>query len=165
MDDMLEILIEDADAGYSEVEERFGEEVMRKVERHVMLTIIDKLWVEHLTAMDELREGVGLQAYAQKDPLAVYKTQGYDYFQQLLANIQHDVVHTIFRVQPAVAQQPIRTQVIDESDQAPAAPGEPENGVATPRKARKVGVNEPCPCGSGKKFKHCHGAKVKSALV
>ena len=99
---------------------------MRKVERHVMLTIIDKLWVEHLTAMDELREGVGLQAYAQKDPLVVYKTQGYDYFQQLLANIQHDVVHTIFRVQPAVAQQPVRTQVTDESDQAPAAPGEPD---------------------------------------
>jgi preprotein translocase subunit SecA len=164
-DDMLELLFEDADAAYSKVEERFGEEVMRKVERHVMLTIIDKLWVEHLTAMDELREGVGLQAYAQKDPLVVYKTQGYEYFQQLLANIQHDVVHTIFRVQPAVAQQPVRTQVIAESDQAPAAPGEPENGAAAPRKARKVGVNEPCPCGSGKKFKHCHGAKVKSALI
>ena len=86
----------------SEVEARFGAETMRKVERHVMLTIIDKLWVEHLTAMDELREGVGLQAYGQKDPLVVYKTEGYEIFQQLLASIQHDVVHTIFRVQPVV---------------------------------------------------------------
>jgi preprotein translocase subunit SecA len=129
---------------------------MRKIERHVMLTIIDKLWVEHLTAMDELREGVGLQAYAQKDPLVVYKTEGYEFFQQLLGNIQHDVVHTISRVQPVVAQQPVRTQVTDESDTVQAGDG---NGkVATARKSRKVGVNEPCPCGSGKKFKHCHGA-------
>ena len=105
------MLIADAAKGYDEVETRFTPEVMRKVERHVMLTIIDKLWVEHLTAMDELREGVGLQAYAQKDPLTVYKTQGYDFFQQLLAGIQHDVVHTIFRVQPVVAQQPVRTKV------------------------------------------------------
>ncbi|MCA9861446.1 MAG: preprotein translocase subunit SecA, partial [Thermomicrobiales bacterium] len=98
--DLVDFLIEDAESGYDQVEERFGPEIMRRVERHVMLTVIDKLWVAHLTEMDELREGVGLQAYAQKDPLVVYKTQGYDFFQQLLANIQHDVVHTIFRVQP-----------------------------------------------------------------
>ncbi|MCC7024350.1 MAG: preprotein translocase subunit SecA [Thermomicrobiales bacterium] len=155
-DDLIDMLIEDADAGYTEVEERFGPEVMRKVERHVMLTIIDKLWVEHLTAMDELREGVGLQAYAQMDPLVVYKRQGFEFFQQLLANIQHDVVHTIFRVQPVVAQQPVRTQVTDESDTVQAG-GDGDGKVATARKSRKVGVNEPCPCGSGKKFKHCHG--------
>ena len=131
---------------------------MRKVERHVMLTIIDKLWVEHLTAMDELREGVGLQAYAQKDPLVVYKTQGYEYFQQLLANIQHDVVHTIFRVQPVVAQQPVRTRVTDESEKSHGDGDGGGNGAAL-RKSRKVGVNEPCPCGSGKKYKHCHGAR------
>ena len=169
--DLVDFLIEDAESGYDQVEERFGPEIMRRVERHVMLTVIDKLWVAHLTEMDELREGVGLQAYAQKDPLVVYKTQGYDFFQQLLGNIQHDVVHTIFRVQPAVAQQPIRTQVTEESDQAPAAPGEPDgngngNGIApVQRKARKVGANEPCPCGSGKKYKHCHGAPARTALV
>ena len=130
-----------------------------------MLAIIDKLWVEHLTAMDELREGVGLQAYAQKDPLVVYKTQGYEYFQQLLASIQHDVVHTIFRVQPAVVQQPVRTQVIAESDQkTPVAAGQKGNGSA-PRKSRKIGVNEPCPCGSGKKYKHCHGAPVSRTVI
>jgi preprotein translocase subunit SecA len=162
-DALVEFLIADADAGYGEVETRFGEEVMRKVERHVMLTIIDKLWVEHLTAMDELREGVGLQAYAQKDPLVVYKTQGYEFFQQLLANIQHDVVHTIFRVQPVVAQQPVRTRVTDEADK-PQGAAEAGNG-AKPRKSRKIGVNEPCPCGSGKKFKHCHGARAGRTLV
>jgi preprotein translocase subunit SecA len=159
-DDLVEMLIADAEKGYDEVETRFTPEVMRKVERHVMLTIIDKLWVEHLTAMDELREGVGLQAYAQKDPLVVYKTQGYEYFQQLLASIQHDVVHTIFRVQPVVAQQPVRTQVTDESDKSQGA-GDGNGNGAAPRKLRKVGVNDPCPCGSGKKYKHCHGAKTK----
>ena len=159
-DDLIDMLIADAEKGYEQVEARFTPEVMRKVERHVMLTIIDKLWVEHLTAMDELREGVGLQAYAQKDPLVVYKTQGYEYFQQLLANIQHDVVHTIFRVQPVVAQQPVRTRVIDESGKSHGVGDGDGNGV-TPRKSRKVGVNEPCPCGSGKKYKHCHGAKTK----
>ena len=159
-DDLIDLLIADAEQGYEQVETRFTPEVMRKVERHVMLTIIDKLWVEHLTAMDELREGVGLQAYAQKDPLVVYKTQGYEYFQQLLANIQHDVVHTIFRVQPVVAQQPVRTRVTDESDKSQVAEDGGGNG-ASPRKSRKIGVNEPCPCGSGKKYKHCHGARTK----
>jgi preprotein translocase subunit SecA len=159
-DDLVEMLIADAEKGYDEVETRFTPEVMRKVERHVMLTIIDKLWVEHLTAMDELREGVGLQAYAQKDPLVVYKTQGYEYFQQLLASIQHDVVHTIFRVQPVVAQQPVRTRVTEESDKSQGA-GDGNGNGAAPRKLRKVGVNDPCPCGSGKKYKHCHGAKTK----
>jgi preprotein translocase subunit SecA len=162
-DTLIELLIGDADRGYTEVEARFGPEVMRKVERHVMLTIIDKLWVEHLTAMDELREGVGLQAYAQKDPLVVYKTQGYEFFQQLLSNIQHDVAHTIFRVQPVVAQQPVRTRLTDESGKPHGADGS-GNGHA-PRKARKIGVNEPCPCGSGKKFKHCHGARGGKVLV
>jgi preprotein translocase subunit SecA len=159
-DDLIDMLIADAAQGYEQVETRFTPEVMRKVERHVMLTIIDKLWVEHLTAMDELREGVGLQAYAQKDPLVVYKTQGYEYFQQLLASIQHDVVHTIFRVQPVVAQQPVRTRVTDESDKSQVAEDGGGNG-ASPRKSRKIGVNEPCPCGSGKKYKHCHGARTK----
>jgi preprotein translocase subunit SecA len=160
-DDLVDTLIADAEKGYDQVETRFTPEVMRKVERHVMLTIIDKLWVEHLTAMDELREGVGLQAYAQKDPLVVYKTQGYEYFQQLLANIQHDVVHTIFRVQPVVAQQPVRTRVTDESDKSHGAGDGGGNGAAAARKSRKIGVNEPCPCGSGKKYKHCHGAKAR----
>jgi preprotein translocase subunit SecA len=159
-DSLVDMLIADAEKGYDQVENRFTSEVMRKVERHVMLTIIDKLWVEHLTAMDELREGVGLQAYAQKDPLVVYKTQGYEYFQQLLASIQHDVVHTIFRVQPVVAQQPVRTRVTDESEKSHGTADGGGNG-ASPRKARKVGVNEPCPCGSGKKYKHCHGAKAR----
>ncbi len=121
--------------------------------------VIDKLWVEHLTTMDELREGVGLQAYGQKDPLVVYKTEGYRLFNQLLENIQHDVVRSIFRVQPVVAQQPVQTSISAAQTTTNAAQDEPDS--RTPRKVNKVRPNEPCPCGSGKKYKHCHGsAKV-----
>ena len=88
---ILDALETDADQAYAEVEDRFGEDAMRQVERHIMLAVIDRLWVEHLTAMDDLREGVGLQAYGQRDPLIVYKTEGYKMFQRLLEHVQHDV--------------------------------------------------------------------------
>lgn len=156
----LDALETDADRAYAEVEGRFGPEAMRQVERHIMLAVIDRLWVEHLTSMDDLREGVGLQAYGQRDPLIVYKTEGYKMFQRLLDNIQHDVVHTLFRVQPAIAQQPVRTRLTQE-----VTTNRGENGATSPTKRRKVGVNEPCPCGSGKKYKHCHGRVAGKALV
>jgi preprotein translocase subunit SecA len=159
-DELLDALESDADEAYQEVEARFGPDTMRQVERHVMLAVIDRLWVEHLTSMDDLREGVGLQAYGQRDPLVVYKTEGFKMFQRLLENIQHDVVHTIYRVQPAVAQQPVRTRVTEEA----TTNREPEGG-AKPATRRKVGVNDPCPCGSGKKYKHCHGRVASKSLV
>ncbi|MCC6313587.1 MAG: SEC-C domain-containing protein, partial [Thermomicrobiales bacterium] len=114
--------------------------------------------------MDELREGVGLQAYGQKDPLVVYKSEGFRLYQGLQTNLAHDVAHTIYRVQPVVAQQPVRTAVTDEAGNA-KGPSNGQDGGAAPRKARKIGANEPCPCGSGKKFKHCHGAVGSKALV
>jgi preprotein translocase subunit SecA len=161
---LLEIFDLDAEQGYRQVEAQFGPEIMRKVERHVMLAVIDKLWVEHLTAMDELREGVGLQAYGQQDPLVVYKTQGFKYFQQLLDNIQHDVAYAMFRVQPVTAQQPVRTQLTEEAANPSSGGGDGRNGATKQRKSRKVGVNDPCPCGSGKKYKHCHGAAQKTLV-
>jgi preprotein translocase subunit SecA len=138
---------------YQEVEDRFGPEIMRKVERQIMLAVMDRLWVEHLTEMDDLREGVGLQAYGQRDPLVVYKTEGYRMFQQLLDHIQHDVVHTLYRVQPAVAEQPVKTRMSQEV----TTNRESENGNA-PARSRKIGPNDKCFCGSGKKYKFCHGA-------
>jgi preprotein translocase subunit SecA len=154
-DDIVTVLVEDAMRAYEEVETRFGSETMRTVERHIMLAVIDRLWVEHLTAMDDLREGVGLQAYGQKDPLVVYKTEGYQMFQTLLEHIQHDVVHTIYRVQPVVAQQPVRTRVTEE-----ATLNRGEDNSNQPARKRKIGANDPCWCGSGKKYKRCHGAPV-----
>jgi preprotein translocase subunit SecA len=126
---------------------------MRKVERQILLAVMDRLWIEHLTEMDDLREGVGLQAYGQRDPLVVYKTEGYRMFQQLLDHVQHDVVHTLYRVQPAAAEQPVRTRMTEET----TTNRESENGKA-PARSRKIGPNDKCFCGSGKKYKFCHGA-------
>ncbi|MBA2276415.1 MAG: preprotein translocase subunit SecA [Chloroflexia bacterium] len=155
-DALEERLLEESERAYAEVEARFGAETMRTVERHVLLAVIDRLWVDHLTAMDDLRQGVGLQAYGQRDPLIVYKTEGFRMFQGLQEHIQHDVVRSIYRVQPVVAQQPVRTRVTEEATTTNRA-----DEANAPRRSRKVRPNEPCPCGSGKKYKFCHGAARK----
>ncbi len=161
-DDLVDRLADEADAELERVASRFPEGSMEKVERHVLLMVIDKLWVDHLTAMDDLRQGVGLQAYGQKDPLVVYKTEGYRAYGQLQQNIQHDVVRALYRVQPAAAQQPVQTRVTAAETSTNAA----EDTSARPaqRKANKVKPNQPCPCGSGKKYKFCHGAASKVAV-
>ncbi|MGI8478190.1 MAG: preprotein translocase subunit SecA [Thermomicrobiales bacterium] len=160
-DELTELLVAKADDAYDGVETRFGAETMRTVERHIMLAVIDRLWVEHLTAMDDLREGVGLQAYGQRDPLVVYKTEGYKMFQKLLDNIQHDVVHTMYRVQPVVAEQPVRTRLTEEA----TTNRETSNVSATATRKKKLGPNDKCYCGSGKKYKYCHGAVTSKAVV
>jgi preprotein translocase subunit SecA len=113
---------------------------------------MDKLWREHLTHMDDMRQGIGLQAYGQKDPLVSYKREGFSMFESLLTNIEYDTTHKIYfanvqrTVQPAQPRNLITNQPV-------------ETGNATQRrKQKKVGRNDPCPCGSGKKYKLCHGA-------
>jgi preprotein translocase subunit SecA len=159
-DSIVDTLMVDAYKRYNEVEEQFGDEVMRKVERQIMLAVIDRLWVEHLTEMDDLREGVGLQAYGQRDPLVVYKTEGYRMYERLQANIQHDVVHTLFRVKPAAAEQPVQTRMSQETT---TNRGD-ENGNR-PARSKKIGPNDKCYCGSGKKYKFCHGAPAAKNKV
>jgi len=159
-DEVFEVLADEADAAYAELEEQFGEETMRTIERRVLLSVIDKLWVDHLTAMDELRAGVGLQAYGQRDPLVVYKTEGFRMFEQLQRNIQHDLVRSIFRVKPIITQQPVQTR-LTEQETTTNAPQDAERSTTVRRQGRKVRPNEPCPCGSGRKYKHCHGAPTK----
>ncbi len=162
-DALIERLMAEADRAFEEVAARFpAEDAMAKVERHVLLMVIDKLWVDHLTAMDDLRQGVGLQAYGQKDPLVVYKTEGYRMYAQLQQNIQHDVVRAIYRAQPVVVQQPLRTR-ITETDVSTNAAQDTSNPAQ--RKTTKVRPNQPCPCGSGKKYKHCHGAPGARAVA
>jgi preprotein translocase subunit SecA len=141
-----------AEALYEEKEKETGAENMRVLERLVMLRIIDSLWVEHLTAMERMREGIGLYAVAQQDPLVAYKTQGHNQFQNLLSAIQHDVVHTIYHVGI------VRREAPAPSPMAKVAVG--GGGAVKPRAkagGKKIGRNDPCPCGSGKKYKHCCG--------
>jgi len=145
-------LIELAEALYEQREKEMGSENMRMVERLVMLRIMDSLWVEHLTAMEHMREGIGLHAVAQRDPLVAYKTEGHNQFQNLLAAIQHDVVHTIYHVKIERREAPA------PSPMAKVAAN--RGGASQPRAkvgGKKIGRNDPCPCGSGKKYKHCCG--------
>ena len=128
---------------YAQREEETGEQNMRLLERLVMLRTIDSLWKEHLTGMDHLRQSVGLQAIRQIDPLLVYKREGHAMFESLLATIRHDLVHTIFKASITMRQ---------------AAPAAPKPQKAPVPAGKKVGRNDPCPCGSGKKYKHCCGS-------
>jgi preprotein translocase subunit SecA len=139
--EITEKLIEYAEQLYEQREKEQGTENMRLLERLVMLRAVDSLWMEHLTAMDHLREQAGLYAMRQIEPIVVYKKEGHALFESLTASIQHDVVHTIYKVSITKKEAPAQRQ--------------PQK-VAVPA-GKKVGRNEPCPCGSGKKYKHCCG--------
>ena len=170
-DELQEALIQQAGALYEEREQQFGAEQMRVVERMVMLRVIDTHWVEHLTAMQNLREGIGLHAYGQRDPLVMYKKEAHDMFGNLQAAMQHDIVHTLFHVAPAASG------AATAEAAAPTGRGRTGRGTAMAAAAKpsvmanavgnrdgggassggKVGRNDQCPCGSGKKYKRCHG--------
>ncbi|MDO8473144.1 MAG: SEC-C metal-binding domain-containing protein, partial [Dehalococcoidia bacterium] len=137
-------LVEHAEKLYKEHEDKTGADDMRVLERLVMLRVIDTLWIEHLTAMEQMRQGIGLRAIAQADPLVVYKKEGHAQFQALLASIRHDVAHTIFHV-TITREQPKTTPMAQQARSKDAVP------------SGQVGRNDPCPCGSGKKFKKCCG--------
>jgi len=146
-------LIEQAEALYEERESKLGSENMRVLERLVMLRTIDNLWIEHLTHMEDMRQDVGLYAMGrQRDPLVIYKSEGYKQFQSLLSTIQHDVVHTIYHVSIVKREVP---------RQAPSPMAQVAGGGKSKERlkvgGKKVGRNDPCPCGSGKKYKKCCG--------
>jgi len=137
---------------YDEREATFGSQNMRELEKVVMLKVVDSKWMDHLDAMDMLREGIGLRAYGQKNPLIEYKIEAYDMFQEMIANIQADIVKYIYHVN-------IITQPEDHLQEAQAYHGEDEQAAARGPVVKKdeVGRNDPCPCGSGKKYKKCCG--------
>ena len=153
--EMQDFLVERSGEAYDARERELGSETMREIERIVMLRIVDDKWMDHLDAMDQLREGIGLRAYGQKDPLIEYKFEGYEMFQNMISSIQDDVVRYIFRVNVVQPQQQQSRRMV-ENRYAEEGPRQPS------RRESKVGRNDPCPCGSGKKFKKCCG---RSAAV
>jgi len=151
-----EILGKLAMDAYQAREKQVGSEMMRQIERFVYLRTIDRLWVDHLDAMDDLREGVSLRGYGQKDPLIEYKKEAFTSFERLLGSVDHDIIRQIFRVQigqPRPAPQPVQTN-IDAQDGIGLTPQAEQARPVVARK-KKVGRNDPCPCGSGKKYKKC----------
>ncbi|HAL62205.1 MAG TPA: preprotein translocase subunit SecA [Chloroflexi bacterium] len=147
-DDLLEL----AERYYDEKERRLGGELISQVERLVLLRVVDNLWIRHLTALDELRQGVGLRAFGQRDPLVEFKTEAYGMFQALMANIRQDIARLIYHAE--VVRQPAPRPMREVREPGGRRP------VATAKE--KVGRNDPCPCGSGKKYKHCCLRKEKS---
>jgi len=144
-------LMETAEALYGEREKEVGPDNMRIVERLVMLRTMDNLWVEHLTNMEDMRHGIGLHAVAQRDPLVAYKREGHEMFQNLLASIRHDVARMIYHVNVVRREEPQKAPV---GAQAAAGGSKKQHAKVG---GKKVGRNDPCPCGSGKKYKHCCG--------
>jgi preprotein translocase subunit SecA len=154
---------------YADKEQQIGPEAMRTYERIIMLNIIDAQWKDHLLSLDHLKQGIGLVGYGQKDPLVEYKKQSFDMFQEMLDRIDTSTIRSLFNLQ-VVAEQPpeaIRqrrparstSMTFTGPNQGAAAAGEEAGKVKTVvRDQPKVGRNEPCPCGSGKKYKKCHGA-------
>lgn len=151
--------------GYEARESRMSSQLTRKIEQQLMLRFIDVNWVQHLTSMEQIRQGTGLYAFGQRDPLVMYKKQARDQFESLLSQIQHDIARSIFHIdftsQPSLG---------NKNDKTPGARlnakgsigGKNQNTKLTSKSSvgsigkQKIGRNESCPCGSGKKYKKCH---------
>ena len=192
---LREEILKKINAHYTQREQEFGEQRMRYLEKYIFLQVIDSKWKEHLHALDDLKEGIGLRAYGQRDPLVEYKREGFNMFEAMIAMIKEDVTEMLFHVQ-AVREEKITT-VFEQSSKTqflhpeasgpmpaiegagPRVPGDPAtqpggllHGAAAGRQGAKpaktetvrreepkVGRNDPCPCGSGKKYKKCHGTE------
>lgn len=154
--ELQEKLTNTASAEYERRENQFGSENMRELEKVVMLKVVDAKWMDHLDAMDMLREGIGLRAYGQKNPLVEYKIEAYDMFQEMIEHIQEDIVRLMFHVSIVSQSQ---SQAEDHLQQAHASHGDEEAATRQPIVNKEtIGRNDPCPCGSGKKYKKCCGA-------
>jgi preprotein translocase subunit SecA len=171
-DGLKQRIVDTAKEFYSKKEEMLGPELMARLERYAVLSVIDQKWKEHLREMDDLKEGIGLRAYGQKDPLVEYKGEAFKLFVTLIEEVRNNVVSFAFKFFPQAPddiQQRRRQPAsrITESKQATTniglsggsqQTGPHRAGKAQPVKVgEKVGRNDPCPCGSGKKYKQCHG--------
>jgi preprotein translocase subunit SecA len=159
-DALVEDLKKHVHEAYDRKEQELGSDLMRFLEKTFMLQVIDHHWKDHLLAMDHLRDGIGLRGYGQKDPLIEYKREGYDLFAGMMERIKSDTLERLFLVQAAKGEAPPPPQV---SAPPPIRLTLNRGEESTPpqtvhRSNEKVGRNDPCPCGSGKKYKKCHGA-------
>ena len=157
-DELEETLRKTAHEAYAAREQLFGEENMRELEKVVMLRVVDNHWMEHLDRMDMLREGINLRAYGQRNPLVEYKIEALDMFEAMEAAIQTDIAKLMYRVSIVTQEQ---QQLQDRLQTARASHGEESSAAETKKKPQRnkndIGRNDPCPCGSGKKYKNCCG--------
>jgi preprotein translocase subunit SecA len=163
-DEIREMLWERIRASYDEKETLVGREILQRVERDIMLQIVDQQWKDHLYSLDHLKEGIGLRGYGQRDPLVEYKKESFDLFQAMKERIDEEIVRYLWWLRPILnegQEAPIARPAPAPSARGkqPARVGGDDAPVQTVRREEpKVGRNDPCPCGSGKKYKKCHGA-------
>ena len=172
-EEIQDALIQHSATLYDAIETSLPPGEMRQLERQVMLRVIDSNWVQHLTAMENLRQGIGLHAFGQRDPLVMYKKEGHEKFQDLQQRIRRDIVHAIYNIgdlvqqnaraaasQPSQRTAPNGARIPNGSSNPDTVMSNvlPNRREAVPAGARKVGRNDRCPCGSGKKYKRCCGA-------
>ena len=161
IDGVRDRLVEHVRWYYDRFEKEISPEAMREAERWLMLRSVDANWVQHLTTMENLRQGIGLHAFGQRDPLVMYKKEGHEQFQALQAKITHDIVHTLFNAKISVssngkgAQRGRQAAPKKETVMAKVMNNRKREAVPA---GQKIGRNQQCPCGSGKKYKRCHGA-------
>jgi len=152
-------IMEAVTQAYEIKEKSVEEEFLRHVEKVIMLQVLDGLWKDHLLGMDHLKEGIGLRGYAQKNPLTEYKKEGFDLFGAMMARIKEETTEYLFKVQiNQEAEMP--DELVSKPSQVVEHRGDTESSespVTVRRDEEKVGRNDPCPCGSGKKYKKCHG--------
>jgi len=163
-DELVQWLYKDAEELYAEQEARFAEVGldMREFERIVLLDAIDKHWMEHIDAMDDLRDGIGLRAYGQQNPVQEYRKESYDMFNDMIHLIREETIRRLYQSRPV--RMPERRRTVDLNKTVAGLQGENTNGQAkkggaptNKNQPGAVGRNQPCPCGSGKKYKHCCG--------
>ena len=149
------ILTEAAISAYEKKEEQMTPEQMREIERVLLLRVIDQKWMDHIDNIDQMRQGIGLRAYGQRNPVIEYQFVAFEMFEEMLTNIQEDTIRALYHVEPAHI--PEREQVVQET-----ATNKEEEGPKQPtrRDEPKINRNDPCPCGSGKKYKHCCGREA-----
>jgi preprotein translocase subunit SecA len=161
---LKELVLQGAKDIYQKKEEEFGEATLRYLEKVIMLQSIDHHWKDHLLAVDQLKEGIGLRGYGQKDPRIEYQKEAYQMFLEMLDRIKKDTVEKLFAIQIAKEQEVKemkverkQTFILSRGEAAQGGGGETEDGkgVTVRREGKKVGRNDPCPCGSGKKYKKC----------
>ncbi|MGI5823430.1 MAG: preprotein translocase subunit SecA [Dethiobacteria bacterium] len=162
--EIKEELLARAEACYEAREKEIGSEVMRELERVILLRVVDSRWMEHIDIMHELRQGVWLRSFGQQDPLIEYKHEAYEMFQEMISSLQEDVIRLLFHVKvdqapPSRRQAAAPLPAVGAAAAGGAGKARPEKGAPAARAAKgKIGRNDPCPCGSGKKYKKCCGA-------
>jgi preprotein translocase subunit SecA len=155
----VEALYDSAVRLYEKKEATVTPELMREIERVIMLRVVDEYWMDHIDAMDDLKQGIGLRAYGQHDPVIAYKEEGFEMFQGTINAIREETVRRLFLVQLKPQQEVKREKVAKETGTAAATNTEIKKVPV--RKEKKAGPNDPCPCGSGKKYKKCCMQKDK----